>query len=211
MMLLLGAARRAYEYDRIMRDGWRRRIGQGDLLGVRVSGKRLGIVGFGRIGRAVAQRARGFGMSVLYHQPRRVDADLEAGASYFERLEDMLPSCDFLSVHAPAKPETNRLIGREVLARLPRGAVLVNVARGALVDEDALYEALRSGQLYAAGLDVFRSEPDYDMRFAALPNVLLSPHVGSATVETRNAMGWRALDNISAVLNGGQALDPLWG
>jgi len=209
-MMLLGAARRAHEYDRIMREGWRRRIGQGDLLGVRVSGKRLGILGLGRIGRAVATRARGFGMTVLYHQPRRLPADQEQGASYFAGLHDMLPHCDFLSVHAPARPETDRIIDANALSKLPRGAVLVNVARGALVDEDALYDALVSGHLFAAGLDVFRSEPDYDLRFAALPNVLLAPHVGSASLETRNAMGFRALDNIAAVLAGHPALDPLW-
>jgi lactate dehydrogenase-like 2-hydroxyacid dehydrogenase len=209
-MMLLGAARRASEYERIMREGWRRRFGQGDLLGIRVSGKRLGILGMGRIGRAMAKRARGFEMSVLYHQPRRLAPELEDGATYFPTLHEMLPHCDFLSLHAPATPETHRTIDAAALARLPRGAVEVNVARGALVDEDALYEALTTGHLFAAGLDVFRSEPDYDLRFRALPNVLLAPHMGSATVETRNAMGFRALDNIAAVLGGRGPIDPLW-
>ncbi len=209
-MMLLGAARRASEYDRIMREGWRRRFGQGDLLGIRVSGKRLGILGMGRIGRAVAERAWGFGMRVMYHQPRRLPPEIENNAAYFSAFSEMLPHCDFLSIHAPAKPETDHVINAASLAKLPRGAVLVNIARGSLVDEDALYDALTSGQIAAAGLDVFRSEPDYDPRFASLPNVLLAPHMGSATVETRNAMGFRALDNIAGVLAGTGPIDPLW-
>jgi lactate dehydrogenase-like 2-hydroxyacid dehydrogenase len=209
-MMLLAAARRAYEYDKIMRAGWRYRIGQGDLLGVSVSGKTLGILGMGRIGRAMAQRARGFDMTVLYHSRNRVSPDLERGARYFATLHDMLPHCDFLSLHAPAGPATDRIVNAAALALLPRGAVLVNVSRGGLVDEDALYGALTSGQLFAAGLDVFRSEPDYDLRFAGLDNVLLSPHIGSGSVETRNAMGFRALDNIASVLSGKGPIDPLW-
>jgi lactate dehydrogenase-like 2-hydroxyacid dehydrogenase len=209
-MMLLAAARRAYEYDRIMRAGWRYRIGQGDLLGVSVSGKTLGILGMGRIGRAMAQRARGFDMTVLYHSRNRVTADLERGARYFASFHDMLPHCDFLSLHAPAGPTTDKIVNAEALALMPRGAVLVNVSRGGLVDEDALYGALTSGQLFAAGLDVFRSEPDFDLRFAGLDNVLLSPHIGSGSIETRNAMGFRALDNIAAVLAGKGPIDSLW-
>ena len=209
-MMLLAAARRAYEYDKIMRAGWRYRIGQGDVLGVRVTGKTLGILGLGRIGRAVAQRARGFDMKVLYHSRDRLPQELEQGAQYFATFHDMLPHCDFLSLHAPATPATDKIIGAEALARIKHGAVLVNVARGGLVDEDALLDALTSGRLFAAGLDVFRTEPDFDMRFAALDNVILSPHIGSGSVETRNAMGFRALDNIAAVLAGRAAIDPLW-
>jgi lactate dehydrogenase-like 2-hydroxyacid dehydrogenase len=209
-MMLLAAARRAYEYDKIMRAGWRYRIGQGDLLGVRVTGKTLGILGMGRIGRAMAQRARGFEMTVLYHARNRLPPELEQGARYFSSFHEMLPHCDFLSVHAPAGPATDKMIDAPALAKLKRGAVFVNVSRGGLVDEDALYDALTSGQLFAAGLDVFRSEPDYDMRFARLDNVILSPHIGSGSVETRNAMGFRALDNIAAVLAGRGPIDPLW-
>jgi lactate dehydrogenase-like 2-hydroxyacid dehydrogenase len=210
MMMLLAAARRAYEYDKIMRAGWRFRIGQGDLLGVRVTGKTLGILGMGRIGRAVAQRARGFEMAVLYHSRNRLPPELEQGAQYFASFHDMLPHCDFLSLHAPAGPATDKIVNAQALAKLKPRAVLVNVARGGLVDEDALYDALTSGQLFAAGLDVFRSEPDYDTRFAKLDNVIMSPHIGSGSVETRNAMGFRALDNIAAVLAGRGAIDPLW-
>jgi hydroxypyruvate reductase len=122
----------------------------------------------------------------------------------------MLPHCDFLSLHAPAGPATDRIINAETLGKLRRGAVLVNVSRGGLVDEEALIDALTSGQLFAAGLDVFRAEPDFDLRFATLDNVILSPHIGSGSIETRNAMGFRALDNIAAVLEGRGAIDPLW-
>jgi len=209
-MMLLAAARRAYEYDRIMRQGWRYRIGQGDLLGVRVTGKTLGILGMGRIGRAMAQRARGFDMRVVYHARNRLPPELEQGAEYFADFPTMLPHCEFLSLHAPAGPATDRIIDARALSLMPRGAVLVNVSRGGLVDEDALHDALTSGQLFAAGLDVFRSEPDFDLRFATLDNVILSPHVGSASRETRNAMGFRALDNIAAVLSGRAPRDPLW-
>lgn len=209
-MMLLGAARRAYEYDRIMRQGWRYRIGQGDLLGVRVTGKTLGILGMGRIGQAMAQRGRGFDMKIVYHARNRLPPEQEQGATYFADFHAMLPHCDFLSLHAPATPMTDKIIDASALALLPKGAVLVNVSRGGLVDEDALYAALTSGHLFAAGLDVFRQEPDFDLRFATLDNVLLSPHVGSASRETRNAMGYRALDNIAAVLSGRGAIDPLW-
>jgi lactate dehydrogenase-like 2-hydroxyacid dehydrogenase len=210
MMLLLAAARRAVEYERIMRQGWRFRIGQGDLLGVRVTGKTLGILGMGRIGQAVARRAQGFDMRVLYHARNRLPPELERGAEYFADFHAMLPHCQFLSLHAPAGPATDKIVGTRALSLLPDGAVLVNVARGGLVDEDALHAALTSGKLFAAGLDVFRAEPDYDTRFGDLDNVVLSPHVGSATRETRNAMGFRALDNIAAVLAGRPAIDPLW-
>jgi lactate dehydrogenase-like 2-hydroxyacid dehydrogenase len=210
MMLLLAAARRGIEYDRIMRQGWRYRIGQGELLGVRVTGKRVGILGMGRIGRAFAKRARGFDMKVLYHARSRLQPDLEQGAEYFADLQAMLPRCDFLSIHAPGGAQTSNILNAATLALLPDGAVLVNVSRGSLIEENALYDALKSGKLFAAGLDVFRNEPDFDLRFSDLNNVVLSPHVGSASKETRDAMGYRALDNIAAVLAGRPAIDPLW-
>jgi lactate dehydrogenase-like 2-hydroxyacid dehydrogenase len=210
MMMLLAAARRGVEYDRIMRQGWRYRIGQGELLGVRVTGKRIGILGMGRIGRAFAQRARGFDMKVLYHARSRLPPELERGAEYFADFHAMLPHCDFISIHAPGGAATDKMVNARALSLLPDGAVLVNVARGSLIDEDALFDALASKRLFAAGLDVFREEPDFDLRFAALDNVVLSPHVGSASKETRDAMGCRALDNIAAVLSGRPAIDPLW-
>jgi hydroxypyruvate reductase len=149
-------------------------------------------------------------MKILYSDQYRLPPDLEQGAEYFADFRAMLPRCDILTLHAPATPETDGIINKETLALLPRGAVFVNAARGALVDEGALIDALQSGQLFAAGLDVYRSEPQFDLRLAELPNVFLTPHMGSATVETRNGMGFRALDNIAAVCAGKPAIDPLW-
>jgi lactate dehydrogenase-like 2-hydroxyacid dehydrogenase len=209
-LLILAASRRAHEYNSVVRTGWNRIYGLPEMLGQRVSGKTLGIVGLGRIGRAVARRARGFDMRVLYHDAVRLPPDLEAGAEYFADLRAMLPHCQILSLHAPGGPQTERMMNAETFALLPPGAVFVNAARGGLIDDEALIQALQSGHLFAAGLDVFRNEPAYDRRLAALPNVFLTPHMASATVETRNAMGFRALDNIAAVLAGRPAIDPLW-
>ncbi len=209
-MLLLNACRRGHEYEAVMRNGWRKGMGMGEMLGIRAWGKTLGILGLGGIGRAMAARARGFGMKIVYCNRTRLPPELELGAQWFARFEDMLPHCDFLSLHAPSGPETMAIINAQTLSLLPKGAVFVNAARGALVDENALIEALKSGQLAAAGLDVFHNEPSYDLRFAELPNVFLTPHMGSATHETRRAMGFRAIDNIQAVLAGKPAIDPLW-
>jgi lactate dehydrogenase-like 2-hydroxyacid dehydrogenase len=208
-MLLLGAARRAYEYDALMRAGWRQKLGLPDMLGVRPSGKTLGIVGMGRIGRAMADRARGFGMKVIYHNRSRLSPELEQGAEYFADLKSMLPHSQFLSLHLPGGAASGTIMTRETFALLPKGAVFVNSARGSLVDEDALLEALTNGQLFAAGLDVFRKEPDFDLRLAELKNVFLAPHMASATIETRDAMGFRALDNIAAVCSGRPPIDPV--
>ena len=193
-----------------MRAGWRRSFGMRDNLGIQASNKTIGIVGFGRIGRAVAQRARGFNMTVLYTDVARVDPALEHGAEFVPHLHDMLRRSQIVSLHAPGGAATDKLMNAETIGLMPQGSVLVNAARGTLVDEDALIAALESRHLFAAGLDVFRREPDFDTRLAALPNVFLTPHVGSATIETRNAMGFRALDNIAAVMAGKPAIDPLW-
>jgi lactate dehydrogenase-like 2-hydroxyacid dehydrogenase len=206
-MLMLGASRRAAEYDQAMRRGWQRYFGMAEMLGKDVSGKTLGIIGYGRIGRALARRARGFDMRVLCHSRTR-PADL-AGAEYFADYREMLPLCDILSLHAPAQAGGKPIMDREGFALLPPGAVFVNTGRGSLVDEDALYEALASKHLFAAGLDVFAKEPAFDRRFAELPNTFLAPHMGSATEEARTAMGHRTLDNIAAVLSTGRAIDPV--
>lgn len=208
-MLILCACRRASEYEGIMRQGWRRGFGLPDMLGLQPSGRTLGILGMGRIGRAVAERARGFRMRILYSNRTRLPPELEAGAEYFADWRAMLPRCQILSLHLPGGPGSDGMMDRDAFALLPRGAVFVNAARGSLVDEDALIEALKSGHLFAAGLDVYRREPDFDTRLAELPNVFLTPHVASATVETRNAMGFRALDNVAAVLAGRPPLDPV--
>ncbi|WP_426958612.1 2-hydroxyacid dehydrogenase [Muricoccus radiodurans] len=208
LLLILGACRRASEYERVMRSGWRQSFGMPDMLGIRPGGKTLGIVGMGRIGQAVAQRARAFGMRILYNNRRRLSPEQEGDAEYVPELRAMLPRCDILSLHLPGGA-AGMLMTAEMFGLLPRGAVFVNTARGSLVDEDALIQALESGQLFAAGLDVFRREPDFDLRLAALPNVFLTPHVASATVETRDAMGFRALDNVAAVLAGRAPIDPV--
>jgi lactate dehydrogenase-like 2-hydroxyacid dehydrogenase len=206
-MLILAACRRASEYNAVMREGWRKSFGMPDLLGVRASGRTLGIVGMGRIGQAVARRAGGFDMRVLYHNRTRLPPDREEGAEYVSRFEALLPRCEILSLHLPGGSGT--LMTREAFANMPRGAVFVNTARGSLVDEDALIDALQSGQLFAAGLDVYRREPDFDLRLSVLPNVFLTPHVASATVQTRDAMGFLALDNIAAVLTGRPPITPV--
>ena len=207
MPLILAACRRAAEYEAIMRSGWRCSFGLPDMLGMKVGGSRLGIVGMGRIGRAVAHRACAFGMTILYHNRTRLPPELEQGAAYHASLEDMLPHSDILSLNLPGGSGT--LMTVDAFALLPRGAVVVNAARGSLVDEEALIPALQSGQLFAAGLDVFRWEPDFDERLAKLPNVFRTPHMGSATVATRNRMGFDALDNIAAVVAGRPPLNPV--
>jgi lactate dehydrogenase-like 2-hydroxyacid dehydrogenase len=205
MLLLLGACRRAKEHVRNMDTGWKTRNGFAQGLGVEVTGKTMGIVGMGRIGRAVADRARGFRMPIFYHNRNRLPPDLEKDATWFASLDEMLPRCQVLSLNLPGGQGV--LMTREKFALLPKGAIFINSARGSLVDEEALLDALKSGDVGAAGLDVFQKEPNYDTRLNDLPNTFLLPHIGSATVETRNAMGFRALSNIEAVLAGKGALD----
>jgi lactate dehydrogenase-like 2-hydroxyacid dehydrogenase len=200
MLLILGACRRVKENMQIMAEGWVRSNGFSEGLGLEVTGRTLGIVGMGRIGRALARRARGFGMPILYHNRTRLPEDLEEGATYFANLEDMLPECAILSLNLPGGRAP--VMTRDAFARLPDQAVLVNAARGSLVDEEALLDALASGRLAAAGLDVYRREPGFDRRLAEHPRTFLLPHVGSATTETRLAMAMRAIDNVEAALAG---------
>jgi lactate dehydrogenase-like 2-hydroxyacid dehydrogenase len=209
MLLMLGAARRAHECARMLRtDTWAdwSAIGQ---LGIEVTGKRLGIIGMGRVGQVMARRARGFDMEVHYHSRHRLSVEIEAGAIYHSELSDLLPHSQFLSIHCPATPHTRHLLNAERIALLPDGAVVVNTARGAVVDDDALITALQSGKLFAAGLDVFNGEPNIDPRYRDLDNTFLLPHIGSATQETRDAMGFRALDNLDAVMTGREPRDRL--
>lgn len=207
MLVLLGAARRASEGERLVRSGGWNTWSPTFMLGTQVTGKRIGIVGMGRVGRVTARRARGFDMEVHYHNRQRLPADQEQGARFHQDLEAMLPLCDFLALHCPASKDTHHLINAGRLAMLPEGAILVNAARGNVVDEDALIDALRSGRLAAAGLDVYQNEPNIDPRFAELDNTFLVPHLGSATRETRDAMGYRALDNLDAFFAGGEPGD----
>lgn len=209
MLLLLGAARRAHEGAHMLRsDSWGDWSATGQL-GIEVTGKRLGIIGMGRVGQVMARRARGFDMQIHYHNRRRIDPGLEAGAEFHQDLMTMLPLCDFLSIHCPATPDTTGLINAARIACLPDAAVVINTARGAVVDDDALIAALQSGKLFAAGLDVFNNEPDIDPRYRDLDNTFLLPHIGSATRETRDAMGFRALDNLDAIMAGREPRDRL--
>jgi len=202
MLCLLGAARRASEGDRMVREGRWESWTTTMMLGTHLGGKRLGIFGMGRIGRAVAQRARGFGMEIHYHNRSRLAPELEQGATFHATAESFLPCCDFLSINAPSTPETVKFLDAARIALLPDGAVVANSARGNMVDDDALIAALRSGKVSAAGLDVFDGEPNLDPRYRELDNTLLLPHIGSATHETRNAMGFCCLDNIDAFYAG---------
>lgn len=209
LLLILAAARRAAEYTALVRKGWGRDLAMDEMLGMRISGKTLGIVGMGRIGQAVARRARGFGMTVLYNNRRRLAPELEHGATWVENLEDMLPRCQIITLHLPGSDETDGMVDQAFLSRLPKGAIFVNAARGRLVNEDALIDALRSGQLAGAGLDVCRNEPHPDPRLLELPNLFMTPHVGSATVETRTEMGMLALDNVVAMAAGKPLVSPV--
>jgi lactate dehydrogenase-like 2-hydroxyacid dehydrogenase len=209
MLLLLGAARRAHEGEQQIRTRTWHEWSPTYQLGIQMTGKRLGIIGMGRVGQVVARRARGFDMQIHYHNRRRLAPELEAGATFHESVEGLLPRCDFLSIHCPATPETRHLLNTERIALLPDGAVVVNTARGAVVDDDALIEALRSGKLFAAGLDVFNNEPDIHPGYRDLSNTFLLPHIGSATRETRDAMGFRALDNLDAIFAGQEPRDRL--
>ena len=209
MLCLLAAARRGAEGDRLVRNnewkGWYTTM----MLGTHVSGKRLGIFGMGRIGRAVAQRARGFEMSIHYHNRSRLDEELEQGATFHETPESLLAVSDFLSINAPSSPQTQKFLNAERIALLPDGAVVANTARGNMVDDEALIAALQSGKVAAAGLDVFDGEPDIHPGYRALDNVFLLPHLGSATHETRDAMGFCCLDNLDAFFAGKPCPTPL--
>jgi len=209
MLCLLGAARRAWESQMLLRERRWDRPKMAELLGLDLRGRVLGIVGMGRIGQATARRARGFGMTIHYHNRRKLPDEKAQGAVYHETLDSLLPSCHFLSLNSPGGAETHHLMNARTLALLPPGAVLVNTARGTLVDDAALIAALRSGHLFAAGLDVFAGEPAIHAAYYDLPNCFLLPHIGSATVETRDGMGFRALDNLDAHFAGLRAPDAL--
>jgi len=208
MLLMLGAARRASEGERLIRAGKWDTWSPTFMIGRQVTGKRLGIVGMGRVGQATAQRARGFDMTILYSNRSRLKPELEKGATYYQTVEAMLPHCDYLALHCPATPETRHLLDAKRIALLPDGAIVVNTARGSVVDDDALVAALKSGKIAAAGLDVFNGEPDHiHPGYRELENTFLLPHIGSATFETRDAMGHRALDNLDAISAGREPHD----
>ena len=209
LLLMLAAARRAGEGDRLVRAGLWDSWSPAFMVGTQMTGKRLGIVGLGRVGRAFAKLVQGFGMEIHYYNRKPLPREQAGDAVYHATIEDLLPQCQFVSLHCPATPETFNLMNKERLALLPDGAVLVNTARGTLIDESALIDALRSGKLAAAGLDVFHTEPGGNPELAKLDNVFMLPHIGSATRETRDAMGFRALDNLDAFFAGQEPRDRL--
>ncbi len=201
LLLLLGAARGAYWGDKMVRTNTWGAWAPTGPLGIEFSGKKLGILGMGRIGQAVADRARAFNMEIHYSKRTQLSPELEKGAIYHENVESLLAQSQFLSINCASTPQTHKLLNREKIALMPDGAVVVNSARGDIIDDDALIEALQSGKLAAAGLDVFTGEPNIDPRYRSLDNAFLLPHLGSATLETREAMGLRAVDNLDAFFN----------
>lgn len=204
LLLILAVTRRAFEGARLLAagrfTGWTPTF----HLGVSLGEKKLGIVGMGRIGRAVALRARAFGLSVGYHNRRRasLEVERELGASFEPELDALLAESDIVTLHCPATPATRHLLSRERLRRMKPSAFLINTARGEVVDEEALADALERGQLAGAGLDVYEREPTVTPKLLGLPNVVLLPHLGSATQEARNAMGEKVMANIQAFFAG---------
>lgn len=203
MALMLDACRNTSRGDRLVRDGAWRGWSPTLLVGPRVTGATLGIVGFGRIGQAVARRARGFDMSVIYHQRNRLDAatEEELGASYAS-LDDLIRTSDIVSLHCPLTDETRGLLDESRMRRMKQGSVLVNCARGPCVDEAALARVLEDGHLFAAGLDVYEREPIVHEDLLALPNVVLAPHLGSADDATRERMAAMCVQGVLDVIAG---------
>jgi len=202
ILLMLGAARRASEGERLVRAEQWKDWSPAFMVGHQVTGKRLGILGLGRVGQVVARRGRGFDMSIHYHNRNPLNPDQAGDATYYDSVESLLANIDILSIHCPAAENTRGLLNRDRIALMHRDAILVNTSRGGVIDDDALVEALQTGTIAAAGLDVFNGEPD-DIHpgYRRLDNVFLLPHIGSATHETREAMGFRAIDNLVAIFN----------
>lgn len=209
MLLLLGAARGAYWGERMVREDRWPPASMVKPLAHDFSRQRLGILGMGRIGAAVARRAKGFDMTIHYHNRRPSPEADSLGAIYHATFEEMLPNCDFLSINCPMTPETRGIINSRTLALLPRGAIVVNTARGGVVIDDDLIAALASGHIAAAGLDVFNNEPNLDPRYRSVENAFLLPHLGSATLRTRTDMSLRALANLTAFFSGRTPPDQL--
>ena len=209
LLLMLGAARRAHESERLLRSGRWQSWTPTFMLGTDVTEKRLGIFGMGRIGQAVAKRARGFDMEIHYSSRRRLPPELEQSAIFHPDAEEMLPVIDFLSLNCPSKPETLHWLDERRIGLMKRNAIVVNTARGTVVDDSALISALREGRLRAAGLDVYEGEPKLNPGYLELENAFLMPHIGSATEGTREGMGFRALDNLDDFFAGRNPRDRL--
>lgn len=209
MALILSVPRRLAQGEKIMRSGewtgWR----PGGMLGHCIGGKKLGIIGMGRIGQAVARRASGFGLSIVYHNRRPLPPAVEESlnASHVEDLETLISECDIISLHCPHTEQTHEMINAKRIAAMKSSAYLINTARGDLVDEDALIKALQNERIGGAGLDVYQKEPHVDVRFLDLKNIVLLPHMGSATFEGREASGERVIANIRVWADGHRPQD----
>lgn len=202
MLLILGASRRAFEAQELVRSGEWTIPRSGALLGWQITGKTLGILGMGRIGQAVAKRSRAFGMKIHYSNSHQLPSDVAGDAVFHADPLDLLRVSEFLSLNAPETKMTHHFLNAKSIALLPPGAIVVNTARGGLIVDEDLIDALKSGHIAAAGLDVYEGEPKPNAGYLGLKNTFLLPHIGSATVESRTNMGMVALDNIDAVLHG---------
>ncbi len=202
LFLTLGAARRGNESLALIHSrkwqGWT----PVQIPGVQLAGKRMGVVGMGRIGQAIADRAHAFGMEIHYHNRRPLPDSEAKGATYHAKVETFLPLCQFLMLACPLTPETFHFVNAARIAQLPVGAIIVNIARGNVVEDEALITALRSGKVAAAGLDVFANEPNIDPRYYDLPNAFIMPHIGSSTIEARIGMATILLDGLDGLASG---------
>ena len=204
LLLMLSTCRKAYEGINLVKSGRWKDVKVdfvNFVMGQSLTGKTLGIIGMGRIGRIVAKRAKGFGMKIIYYNRKKLSNDLEDGAIYYESVNSMMPDCDFVSIHTPATTETKNILNSKSINLLPKHAIVINTSRGSTVDDEALIEALQKNKIYAAGLDVFANEPHVDERYLKLDNCFVLPHIGSSNYETRDAMAMLAVKNIQAYFN----------
>jgi len=203
ILVLLGAARRAKEgMEWAKKKNWK--WSSEFLIGKQLTGSRLGILGMGRIGRAVADRARSFGMKIHYHNRSRLNKDLEKDSIYHKSLESLLSVSDFFSINCPATKETKNIINNKTIKYFPDGAVVSNSARGDMIDDDAMVSALKSGKIFSLGIDVYNGEPNIHSEYLNLPNVFVLPHLGSSTMKTRTAMGNLAIQNMEEFFKTGK-------
>jgi len=203
ILLLLGAARRATEGRKwVDKKNWSWSVDF--LIGKQLTGKPLGILGMGRIGRAIAERAKSFGMKIHYYNRKKLPSNAENGAIYHESLKDLIKVSDFFSINCPATEKTKKIINEETLSYFPKGAVIINSARGDMIDDEAMINALKSGKVFSLGLDVYNREPDIHPQYLSLDNVFILPHLGSATEKTRFAMADLAINNIEEYFKTGK-------
>ncbi len=203
MLILLGAARRAKEgIQWVNKKNWK--WSADFLMGQQLTGARLGILGMGRIGRAIANIARSFGMIIHYHNRSQLDKNMEKGAVFHKTLESLLSVSDFFSINCPSTAQTKHIINKQTLKYFPDGAIIANSARGDMIDDNAMVEALKNGKIFSLGLDVYNGEPNIHPDYLALPNVFILPHIGSSTVKTRTAMGNLAISNLEEFFKTGK-------